>query len=408
MNLIAMVLLLGACLLPIKGHASDTPDFHWQARAGMLASSGTRDLDDRSAQTSAYLRGLFDGAYGPLEARAQAWLAPARLGLPSTLYFSQGWVEATAGPLRLRAGRQIVNWGRADRLNPTDSLSPRSLRLLHIDTADERLGADMLTLTAPLGAGWRASAHHVPRLRADDLPRALTGGEAITPNGPPGRDSSQALKLERTGAGLDGSISVFDGRATMPVATLGGDGLAWTQLRRRVLGADLSWAVNEQFTLRAEFAAARIAPASRALANAAGVADSRWLVVGLERPLTGAWLATASVSLRRNQTAPESPGQPAALQRMNRNLWFQSAPRDDALVLGLTRSPFEDDWSGEAALVMGRYQAGALLARLAYRIDDTQSLHLGVQSFRGPDTTSLGSLRRNSLVLLEWRIGLVP
>jgi len=408
MNRLVTTVLLAACSLPVAGQTGDAPALRWQAQASVLAASGTRDLDDSGAQASAYLRGQLDGAYGPLAARVQGWLAPANLGLPSTLYLTQGWVEAAAGPLRLRAGRQVVNWGRTDRLNPTDSLSPRSLRMLHIDTADERLGADMLTLDAPLGAGWRLSAHHVPHLRADDLPRALTGGQTITPDGPPGRGSSQALKLDRTGAGLDGSISAFDGPATMPVATLGATGLAWTQLRRRVLGADLSWAMNEQFSLRAEIAAARIAPASRTLANAAGVAGSLWLVVGLERPLPGGWLATVSASLRRNETAPEAPGRPEALQRMNRNLWFQSAPRDDALVLSLTRSPFEGDWSVEAALVRGRAQAGALQARLAYRIDDTQSLHLGVQFFRGPDSTSLGSLRRNSLALLEWRIALMP
>ena len=36
-----------------------------------------------------------------------------------------GWLRLTMGNLEIKAGRQVVVWGRADRLNPTDNISSR-------------------------------------------------------------------------------------------------------------------------------------------------------------------------------------------------------------------------------------------------------------------------------------------
>src|SRR5207237_7881788 len=125
-------------------------------------------------------------------------------------------------------------------------------------------------------------------------------------------------------------------------------------------------------------------------------------------PWPGGWLATASVSIRRSQAPASSEVDVFGLQRINRNLWFQSGGGEDALVLAVAKSPFEDDWSGEAAWIVSRSssRAGGLLAVLERRIDDVQSWRIGLQIFRGRNTTSLGSLRDNSVLVAEWRAAL--
>ena len=49
-------------------------------------------------------------------------------------------MDVRLGRLDVRAGRQIIAWGRADGVNPTDNLSGQDLTLLVPDDVDRRLG----------------------------------------------------------------------------------------------------------------------------------------------------------------------------------------------------------------------------------------------------------------------------
>ena len=53
--------------------------------------------------------------------------------------------------LDVRAGRQIIAWGRADGLNPTDNLTGEDLTLLAPDDDDRRLGTTALRASYYLG-----------------------------------------------------------------------------------------------------------------------------------------------------------------------------------------------------------------------------------------------------------------
>ena len=52
----------------------------------------------------------------------------------------EAFVDVRLGRFDVRAGRQIIAWGRADGINPTDNLSGQDLTLLVPDDADRRLG----------------------------------------------------------------------------------------------------------------------------------------------------------------------------------------------------------------------------------------------------------------------------
>lgn len=375
-----------------------------------LAASGSRDLDNDSGLAALYAATRLRGTCGPWAVHAEGRAATPRAGLSTSPQWQQAYVQGRFGMLSMRLGRQVVNWGRADRLNPTDHLSPRSLRVLQLGVGEDRLGADMATLELAPAPGWQASVHLVPRLRPNDLPRALTAGGTATAVRPAGDARSWAAKLDHTGSAIEGSLSVFDGLAAMPLLTLGATGLQAAQVRQRVVGGDLLLPLAGEFALRAEAADVRLTAPTRALAQAAGVGNHRWAVLGLERSFAGGWLANASLSLRRSDVPTLSPLTPAslppALVQVNRNLWFQTGPEEYGLALAVARSPFEDDWSGEAGLVLNRSDGGVgrgVFALVEYRVDDTWSWRVSGQWFRGPDSTSLGSLRRNSVAVLEWR-----
>ncbi len=53
----------------------------------------------------------------------------------------EGYLNYTAGDADLRIGKQIIVWGRADGINPTDNLSPRNYTLLVPENDDQRMGA---------------------------------------------------------------------------------------------------------------------------------------------------------------------------------------------------------------------------------------------------------------------------
>ena len=52
----------------------------------------------------------------------------------------EAYLDGRVGALDFRLGKQIIAWGRADRLNPTDNLTPRDARLLAADIDEDRFG----------------------------------------------------------------------------------------------------------------------------------------------------------------------------------------------------------------------------------------------------------------------------
>ena len=156
----------------------------------------------------------------------------------------------------MRAGRQIIAWGRADGVNPTDNLSGQDLTLLVPDDVDRRLGTTAVRASYYLG-DLSVAGVWLPEFR---------GHEFALPAPPPGvtflREASRwpgnqwALRVEQTGRAVDWSVSYFRGRDTSPdlSAALGADGAPAIRLshhRVRVLGGDMTANLG-RFGLRAE------------------------------------------------------------------------------------------------------------------------------------------------------------
>lgn len=394
--------------------ASDFAEDHAHADAGMsssprwtgtaslaaVAASGTRDLDDAGRRFGIALRGRGEWRQDGWRALGEVAFGSDRLAYDDAPWLRQAWLSHARGPVEVRIGRQIIAWGRADRLNPTDNLSARNMRALVADIDEDRMGLDSASVRLQLGERVNLTALHAPRMPATVLPDAIAslpalfGGRRVSDQSS-SRDT-QALRIDYAGSALDASISVVDGPSMTPAFASHAYPLQAIQPGVRIVGADFSAALGDRWGLRGEFASTafdRSAPQ--------GLGDFRYAVLGVERHIDGGWLALAQWVHRRADRAPAAPTLAGTL---NRAVWFQTEARSDALYLGLNRAQFEGALSGNIGLLQTLDDRGrAWFANLAYRIDDRWNLLARWQHFSGPAETNLGALRRDSLLLLELR-----
>jgi hypothetical protein len=239
----------------------------WAAVGGSLRAgywSASRDLDGREHLPTAAL-----------------WLkAQPRLGRNATLVLD-GWVmnqdlfreEATDGILRegylaldlgavdVRIGRQIIAWGRADRINPTDNLTPRDFTLPVPDDDDQRRGTASIRARAHRGS-LSLTAVWLPEFIPDTVPIRPLGAGVHLRERRPGQPTGQwALKVEQTGTAVEWSVSYFDGfdlRPDLGVDRIepSGPELLLRHHRIRVVGADAATTVG-RFAFRGEVAYTR-------------------------------------------------------------------------------------------------------------------------------------------------------
>ena len=170
------------------------------------------------------------------------------------------YLDLSLGPVDFRLGKQIVVWGRADGINPTDNISPRDMTLLVPDDADQRSGTYAARGRYYLGSVSLA-AWWLPGFFPDIVPIPALPPPLVTVEPLPGAVDSLgqgAAKIEQTGGSVDWSLSYFDGYDRLP--DLGAVTVSPTETdvllrhhRIRVAGGDFA-ANAGRFGLRGEAA----------------------------------------------------------------------------------------------------------------------------------------------------------
>lgn len=175
----------------------------------------------------------------------------------------EAWGLVTLKGLDIKLGRQIIAWGRADAVNPTNNITPKNELALSSDYDDTRLGNELLQLSAKIGTS-TLQGIWIPCFRPDVL---LLNG-AIIPAGVTIQDpvypdlkfvnGSYAVRFDAMAPSIDGSISYFNGYATLPGFdyALGASGMAIIPkaYRMQAIGGDFSTTVGS-YGLRGEAAA---------------------------------------------------------------------------------------------------------------------------------------------------------
>lgn len=160
-----------------------------------------------------------------------------RAGLIREAYWQYYFGEHT-----LKVGKQIIVWGRADGVNPTDNLSPRNFRVLTPEDGEQRYGNTAVNLSTDTDSG-TLSAIWFPEAAVNTIPLQPISGVAYHTETP--RSSQWAIKWDRVFDNFDGSLSYFEGVDPMPVLVPGSlsatGAIVEVQAQSsRILGADFS------------------------------------------------------------------------------------------------------------------------------------------------------------------------
>ncbi len=166
----------------------------------------------------------------------------------------EAYLDINLGPMDLRIGKQIIVWGRADRINPTDNLSPRDFTLLVPDDDDQRLGTAAVKATY-YSAGLSLTGLWLPHFETHTIPIQQPPPPLSLHEDVPDKTFGQwAIKIEQTGQAVDWSLSYFNGFDLFPdIGITSPVDLVLEHHRIHVIGADAATTLG-RYGLRGEAA----------------------------------------------------------------------------------------------------------------------------------------------------------
>ena len=403
-----LVFVASGCLV---SHPSAQAQFDTASYSGALRSDylqSTRSLDDASNLVGAtvQLKGLLRPTQQTsvkLDARATN-AALGRAGYANT-QLTESYLAFHQGNWDGRVGKQIIAWGRADGINPTDVISPRDYTVLLPFDEDQRSGVwgAMLsyawTPELSLSMLWKAqfSESTIP------LPGAqLSHYQITTPTAP---TKQWGLRLNRVGSDLDWSISYFRGYSLLPQAVSG-----WVQESKplqldypvvSMFGADLAKNFSA-FGARLEVAYTQ--PENRPNPERPGLRRNLYWVGGFDRTFESRLNLNMQLFWRYTWDLPQSldPSYWPA-QGFNDGILMQQRSQVSGMTLRLSNTWFNETLDAEV-FVQRYFQSSDLFiyAKLAYAFSDSVRGTLGGQYFDG-DGPQFGRLKKNRGVFAELR-----
>jgi hypothetical protein len=316
------------------------------------------------------------------------------------------YVAGSYGDWDFSAGRQLIAWGRADSVNPTDVLPARNFTLLTPLDEDQKTGVGSIRTTWNRDA-LRLSALWLPEFRSSILPLPTVQGVSFVSRDPSAAARQWALRAERNGESVDWAVSYFDGYERQPdlrpeAFSAGGARVGLAHTRIQMLGADAATTVG-RYGLRAEVAITRTE--DRQGNDPFTRNPFLYAVVGGDRT----FLTNLNVNMQllyRHVMAWEDPAAaPAPLRELALRQALISNQRD-AQQAGATVRAARKWWNDtlEAELIgVVWFARGDFLVRprLRYAATDRLRFAFGGDLYRGPTDSFFGSLKDLSTVFVE-------
>jgi hypothetical protein len=140
---------------------------------------------------------------------------PGQTGAQGTLL--EGYMTVHFADAACRVGKQIIAWGRADGVNPTDNLTPRDYTVfLPLDT-DQRIGTSAAKLDYYVTQEFTVTSFLTPFFNPSRMPLPLSGiATTYTRPTPTVKNTEFAIKVDKTGGSFDWSVSYFHGFSLLP------------------------------------------------------------------------------------------------------------------------------------------------------------------------------------------------
>jgi hypothetical protein len=324
----------------------------------------------------------------------------------------EAYAQITLGKLDLRAGRQITVWGRADKVNPTDSWSTRDYTLIVPDDEDQRLGV------ASLQATWNHGAYRViglwqPEWRTPVLPiPALPRGISLQHVAATDPGGQFGLKLDHSGEGVDWSVSYAHSISRTPDFAIASHDSLHTSIdllyrHVEVIGADAAVPVG-RYGLRAEIAYTKTGNHDGHDPFAQN--DYLFAVFGVERTFVGELNVNAQYLYRRTldlrDPDPNAAPDIRLLAHEERLLANQLTTHTHGASLRINYKVWNETLEMElAGAVWFKNGDSAIRPKVTYALTDRVKGVLGGEIYRGPSQSFFGRLNRVSTAFAELQYG---
>jgi hypothetical protein len=322
----------------------------------------------------------------------------------------EAYLDVSLGPVDLRVGKQIIVWGRADRINPTDNLTPRDFTLLVPEDDDQRLGTAAVKATYYLG-GISLTGVWLPKFESDTIPiRRPPPPFTLRQRGPEETLKQWAVKIDQMGKAVDWSLSYFDGFDVFPdlgfdsVSTSGTD-LLLSNHRIRVIGADAATTFG-RYGLRGE--AAYTFTENPEGDNPEVKAPFFLMVVGGDRTffeylnVNLQYIFRVVVNFRSPFTIQDPLKRAVAIQQAVQTNQLDQVQYGASLRISnkWLNETLEGEVVGVITFPRGDY---AIRPKVTYAFTDRWKGVVGADIFRGPPISFFGNLRDNSTAYAELR-----
>ena len=321
----------------------------------------------------------------------------------------EGYVEGRRGNFDYRVGKQIIAWGRADRFNPTDNLTPRDSTLLAADIDEDRFGSLAAKGSWNFDAATSLTGIWIPQFQPNVIPIAARNGVVFQENVP---DSNRqwALKLDQSGKAIDWSVSWFDGfdlNADISPGPLtpAGQVVTLDHHRIQVLGAD---AATTRGSYRFAVEGAYVRTEDPDGTNPYIKNPFFYGVVGVERDYPDNFTVIVQGFVRQvtNYSDPESIADPVAraiaVQQAVINNQYDRT--QDGLSLRIDKKWFNETLEAEfAAITLLNREGYFLRPRVIYMWSDSIKIIAAYDYYKGTDKTIYGLLERNKALYSELR-----
>jgi hypothetical protein len=349
----------------------------------------------------------------------------------------EAYVNAYLGPVDLRLGQQIIVWGRADALNPTNNLTPVDFRIRSPLEDDIRLGnagARALVRFAPFRLEGVWMPIYLPtELPAVALPQYVSYGAPAFPVLPAMnlKNGTEGARLHLELPAFDMSVSYVHGLAPLPGLTMTGLTLtadpnsaapnplippsiliSRTAYEQQVFGLDFSTTLGEFGTLRGEAAYRR--PFDWSVPDHHIAYPDLQYVLGADHTF-GSLSVIAQYMGRyvfdwQKQSGPGMPLNPSVLPMQPmvnaQSVTNEVTPvlaKDNQILFSQTAqvqhlATLRFEWLGlhetlsVSSLILYNFTTTEWLVtpRIGYKLSDTMMAYLGAQVFHGPTDTLFG------------------
>lgn len=320
----------------------------------------------------------------------------------------EGYLDYQLDQVRIKLGKQIIPWGRADGINPTDNITPHDYVVLLPFEEDQRYGATALNIEKTLNDEMTLSFITTPYFEPTKIPLPL--GQVNFVNQIPNSNLEYGIRLNKAGGQVDWSISYFHGHSLFPDLRPIGNAMdtptiALTYPDMDVLGADFAFNLG-RFGIRGEMAYHRMRdenlndPLSR---------NSYWYyVIGADRTYDDNLGINFQLYERyvQNYTNPDTEQFPIdpELVVIDAIIGGQQDKRTFGFTTRVSKSWLNDSFKAELlALVNDTRRDYYLRPLLSYNATDSVKVSIGANIYRGPEQSFFGRIREDSGIFCEMR-----